>query len=275
MGEEDKGRYDMTGQNELTLTSFRLKPNTYVSYLDTDVYAAIEFKNISQHTLEICKITCSFQTESDMSPHKSILELHTSIPPNNRSPTLKIPLHIDLELSGGTNISTLQVEYLISESISRTVTFGIPDTKFLIIQPKDSPEKDFFLSHKAPDDQYIAQKLHHHLKKIGFNGYVAEDYPMPGFDIWNDKIFPAIDDSVGVIILWTKNAKKHYENIFREIKHAQKKEKIIVILAEKDLEIPKILPQTTEYIQADGDINDQELVKLVNAIHKAYMNGNF
>ena len=265
----------MVEQNELSLTGFWLKPNTYVSYLDDDVYVTIEFKNISQHTLEICKITCSFQTESDMSPRKSILELHMPIPPNNRSRLLKISLPIDLELSGGTNTSTLQVEYLINKSVHRTVGFGIPDTKSLIIHPKHSPEKYFFLSHKDPDDRDIAQKLDHHLKKIGFNGYVAEDYPVPGFDIWNDKIFPSIDDCVGVIILWTENAEKYSKNIFREIKYAQKKKKIIVILAEKDIEIPKIFPKTKEYVKADGDINDQELVKLVNVIHKVYMSGKF
>ena len=264
----------MVEYNELILSGFWIMPNTYVSYLDNDVRAVVEFKNISKHTLEICKITCSFQAEEYMIIPESSIEQHASIPPNNIS-SITIPLKIGLELSGGTNTLTLQVEYLINKSAPRTITFGIPDTKSLIINPKHPPEKYFFLSHKDPDDQDIAQRLDHYLKKIGFNGYVAEDYPMPGLDIWDDKIFPAIDDCVGVIILWTKNAEKYSKSIFREIKHAQKKKKIIVILAEKGIGIPKILPKTTEYVKADGDINGQELVKLVNVIYKTYMSGKF
>ena len=87
------------------------------------------------------------------------------------------------------------------------------DTKYIIINPKHSPEKHFFLSHKDPENTFIASRLDHYLKKIGFIGYVAENDPKPGLDIWTEKIFPihrrlCMHDS-----FMDKECYKFYQNI--------------------------------------------------------------
>ena len=127
--------------------------------------------------LELTKITCSFQTENLMPKHEVSIEPHEIIRPNNRSSVLTITLKIGLELNIGTNSLVLDVEYVMDRSAPKKIIFDPSDTKYVIISPKYSPERHFFISHKAPEDQYIALSLDHHLKKIGFRGYVAENDP--------------------------------------------------------------------------------------------------
>ena len=262
-------------QDDLVLEDFWIEPRSYVSYLDRDLYVCTEFRNASEHILEINKITCSFHVEESLPRHTVCIEPHTSIRPGNRSPILKIPLAIDLSLSGGTNIPVLEAEYTIDKSTPKKAHFGHPDTKHVIINPKRSPEKHFFLSHKDPEDTDLASRLDRHLTKIGFIGYMAENYPRPGLDIWNEKIFPVIDDSVGMIVLWTQNSAKTPKAILREIRYAKKKEKIIIPLVEKGTDIPDDLKGTKEYVNTTGDITDLDLVKLVKSIDNIYTLGRF
>ena len=264
----------MDEQNELILEHVWIEPNTYVSYLD-DVRIKIEFKNASDYTLEINKITCSLQAEDHMPRHESSITPHESIHPNNRSSTLTILIKIGLELNIGTNSPVFDVEYAAGRSARKKVTFGPPDTKYLIINPKHSPEKHFFLSHKDPKDKTIALSLDRHLEKIGFRGYVAENDPKPGLDIWDEKILPSIDDCVGMIVLWTRNAAKDPKSISKEIEYAIKKEKRVFLLAENGIDIPSGLGKTTEHITTGARVTDRDLVYLVNAIHDVYKQGGF
>ena len=71
----------MSGQDELILEYFSIEPRNYISYLDEDLYAHIEFRNASERMLEISKITCSFQVEESLPRCKAYIEPHMSIRP--------------------------------------------------------------------------------------------------------------------------------------------------------------------------------------------------
>lgn len=264
----------MNEQKELALEGFWIRPRSYVSYLDDDLFVFVEFRNNSDAIIEIKSITCSFQVEPSLPKHASQIFPHISMRPNNRSSILKIPFTVELTLQFATNYPDLDVEYTIDKN-TKTVSFCNPDTRCIIINPKHPPEKHFFLSHKDPENTGLAERLDRHLQKIGFIGYVAENDPKPGLDIWDEKIFPSIDDSTGLIVLWTKDAANSPDTIYKEIEYANKKEKRIILLAEKDVEIPTMLQGTIEYMTIDETIADYDLVRLVDTIHNLYKLGSF
>lgn len=253
---------------ELALEGPWIEPDSYVSYLNV-VHVKLEFRNVSEHTLEVTKITCSFQSEDSLPRQEFSAKRPEIIKPNNRSATMDIPIPIGLELKAGTNSLVIDVEYTIDRSARKT-TFS--DAGYLIINPKHSPEKHFFLSHKDPENTHIASRLDHYLKKIGFIGYIAENDPKPGLDMWTEKIFPSIDDCVCMIVLWTDIA-TNSPKIPAEIEYAKEKRKRIIILAEKESKVPEIFVGTNEYIKACEEITDEDLVNLVNWIHDMYRQG--
>jgi hypothetical protein len=59
-------------------------------------------------------------------------------------------------------------------------------------------------SHKDPQDAKSSVRLQTFLFKLGFNGYLAEYTKSPGVDLWKEKIIPAIENSLGTIVLFTR-----------------------------------------------------------------------
>ena len=154
-------------------------------------------------------------------------------------------------------------------------TFNKPMDCYAMIQPIPDRGQYFFISHKDPENSKAAKILDYYLKKIGFSGYLAEENRQPGCDLWREKIFPAIENCVRLIVIWTEEAEQQPEAILREIKYAQEKNKKILLLAEKDLDIPDILQGQDEHVYVECKISESDLVKLVNDIHQMCMNGIF
>lgn len=264
----------MNEQTELSLDGFWIRPHSYVTYLD-ELVVITKFKNNSDHIIEIDTVTCSFEPEDSLSACSSSVSLMISLMPNHISSLVKIPFVVDLKLKEYTNNPTLEVTYSVNKSSTKTLKFNTPHTRCIIINPMHPPEKHFFLSHKDPKDTLISTRLNHHLMKIGFTGYVAEDDPRPGLDIWDEKIFPSIDTCVGIIVLWTSYAAADPQTIIREVEYANKKGKRVILLAEKDIDIPYLFQGTKEYLTTESKITDIELVKLVEIIEKTYDLGGF
>lgn len=172
----------MNKQEELSLEGFWIRPHSYVTYLD-ELFVVVEFKNNSDQIIEIETITCSFETEKSLLAYSSSTSPMISIQSGHRSSLVKIPFIVDLKLKEYTNNPTLDVVYRTAKSLTKTVKFGNPHTRCIIINPMHPPEKHFFLSHKDPKGTSIAIELDRHLMKIGFRGYVSENDPRPGLDI--------------------------------------------------------------------------------------------
>lgn len=264
----------MNEQTELSLDGFWIRPHSYVTYLD-ELVVITKFKNNSDQIIEIDTVTCSFEPEDSLPTCSSSASPMISLMPNHRSSLVKIPFVVDLKLREFTNNPTLEVTYSVNKSSTKTLKFCTPYTRCIIINPMHPPEKHFFLSHKDPKDTLIATRLNHHLIKIGFIGYVAEDNPRPGFDIWDEKISPSIDTCVGIIVLWTSDAAADPQRIIREVKYAKKKGKRVILLAEKNVDIPDLFQGTKEYLTTESKISNIELVKLVEVIEKIYDLGGF
>jgi len=260
--------------HELQLKGFWIRPHSYITYLEEgDI--TLEFKNVSDESIEIDKIACSFETDIGLSPTESILSPMISIKPNNIS-RVRVTFLIDLKMKLGTNFAKIDVTYRNAKSQkSTTVTFTNPYTRCIIINPIHPPEKHFFISYKGSNDRQLATKLDRHLTKIGFKGYVAENDNRPGIDIWQEKIFPAIDDCVALIVLWTSDSLTDPSTIFREVTYAKEKQKRVILLAEHGLKIPEIFLGDKEYVQIQSKITDDDLIDLVENIEKTYKGGGF
>lgn len=259
---------------ELQLKGFWIRPHSNITYLE-EGHVTLEFKNVLNESIEIDKITCSFETDIGLSPIESVLSTMISIKPNHIS-TVHIPFLIDLKMKLGTNFPKIDVNYRINKSSkSTTVTFTNPDTRYIIIHPIHPAEKHFFISYKGQQDRQLATKLDQHLTKIGFKGYVAENDYRPGTDIWTEKIFPSIDDCVALIVLWTSDSAAEPSTVFREVEYAKGKQKRVILLSEYGLDIPKIFQGDKEYVQIKSKITDDDLVNLVENIEKTYKGGGF
>ena len=265
----------MNEKTELSLEGFWIRPHSYVTYLEDDLFILVEFKNNSNHSIEIETITCLFEIEESLPEYLSVASPNISIGPKNISDMVRIPFKVDLKLHANSNYPTLIIKYRINKSVTKTIQFTNPYTRCIIINQMHLPEKHFFLSHKDPHNTSLATKLAHHLQKIGFIGYIAENDPRPGLDIWDEKIFPSIDTCFGLIVLWTSDTVKEPQTIIREVEYANKKQKRIILLAEKDIDIPELFLGTKEYLEVDGKITDVDLVNLVEIIEKIYRLGGF
>lgn len=248
--------------SKLSLVNCWSNPSLHITYLDEgSIYA--EFKNNSDDTIEVDRVICQFQTEEGLKPYQCFVNPRISIKPRNIS-KIQIPFAADLSLTAGTNSYSLVVEYRYA-GYSDMITLN-PPSKYLIIQPVRPPEKHFFVSHKDPEDTQLASKLDHYLMKIGFKGYLAEKERRPGLDIWQEKIMPAIDECVALIVLWTSNAKVKPTNILKEFDYAKDCAKKPILLVEQGVDLPDPFPQDIEFVRTPGKITEVDLIDLVKSI---------
>ena len=246
----------------LILERLKITPQLYVYMSRILIYA--EFRNDSDDEIIINSVVCSFQTEKDLPRHEIKSSRPISVPPGSRE-SLTLQLDTDLELRPSTNSSTVEVEYASGRLESETATFNTP-VAYLDIQRIPLDDAHFFISHKIPEDNKLAERLDYYLQKIGFTGYTAEGNPLLGHDLWNEKIYPEIDSCVGLIVLWTAEAERNPESICKEIEHAKEKGKRTILLREENTCIPDGL-QDIEHHSTNGKTGELDLVKLVRNIY--------
>ena len=235
-------------------------------YLNTRLIH-IELRNGSDDKITISAISCKFEMEDALNyPIKKPVNI--PLPAGHRTQQ-SIQFDVGLELTSGSNSASVEIEYLTSQMKPKTITFQRTGSSIII---KNTPSRSsYFISHKIPEDTNLAQRLVHYLEKIGFGGYNAESDRQPGQHIWNEKIYPTIDKSARLIVLWTAEAEKHPEFIKKEIQYAKKKGKRIMAFIEKDTKPSGILPNDTEYFEADSKVSERNLVMFVRSIYNLHM----
>lgn len=264
----------MDKQEELTLEKARVISEGPITYSDDrDYLIHAEFKNNTNSTITITRVTCLFKTDDNLK-HTALTTRPCPIPSGNIR-ELTIPFRVDLAMSAGTNCPTVEVEYTVGGPTPKVVKFDKTVHCYAIITHAPDRRQSFFISHKDPEDTEIAKKLDHYLKKIGFRGYIAEENRQPGLDLWREKIFPQIESCTGLIVIWTEKAKQYPKAICDEIEYAQKYDKRIIQLIEKNIDIQCILQNQNEYIHTNDKIVEQDLVDLVSSIYQMHTRGFF
>lgn len=257
----------MNKNHDLSLEDCWSFPEMYISYLQKGVIHA-EFKNNSDKVIEIKKISCQFKSNG-LEPYSPSINTIVSIQPNNLE-RIQIPFVVGLSLPMTTITYSITASYKkVGASKAITITYEAP-TRSIIVKPIRITSKYFFISHKDPDDLDLATKLDFYLRKIGLEGYIAENDRRPGLDYWDDKIFPAIDYCLAIIVIWTSNASKDCKNILREVKYAKKNGKTIIPLIERDVTIPKLFENSKEYAWISANSTDVDLIQFVTDIEKNY-----
>lgn len=259
---------------ELIVSGCWIEPHSNITYLEKSEFK-VELQNNSNKEIEIIKLSCQFQTENSVQPKIFSLEPMISVKPQNLK-FFRIPFIVDLSLRPGTNYAILEIVYRYKGEIDLvSVSFSYPETRYIMINSKHSPEKHFFISHKDPQQEEIATRLDQNLIKIGYRGYIAENDKKPGIDLWKEKILPKIDTCVALVVLWTKEAASNPEQILREVRRAKSKKKKIVVLAENDVYIHDIFKGTKEYTSVDSKINELDLIQLVERIENTHQSGGY
>ena len=259
---------------ELTLEGVWILDSPNIFYLcnDSSIYA--EIRNNSNHPIKINTVTYSFQVDTHLPTCKEKTHHHVTIKPYHMS-TLNIPLKIGLTLSGYTNRVTIVAEYTVGQSAPRKIVLEGATCYAVINNIPLRHNKYFFVSHKAPENMEITNQLVCYLNKIGFDGYVAEQDLKPGYDLWSEKIFPAIDACHGLIVLWTAEAMKNPNNMHKEVKYAQRKNKKIIEIIEKNTWSEETSSKTVEHILIDGKISKINIANLATTIYNLYRRGDF
>ena len=256
----------------LALESHTSVPELHAVFLDEGIIFT-EFRNNSQNIIEIHEVSCQFTSEDGLKPTKFINDEHVYLKPK-KTRIIQIPVNFGLELKMGTNAYTISVKFKPDGS-SRMKNLPFSQHRMnLIIHPRRDFHDEFFESHKIPQDTPIAKKLKYYLEKSGFKGFIAEEDVRLGINLWDEKIYPSIDQCKALIVIWTKNSQKNKKSIEREIKYAKEKNKPIIPIIEGNLTVPKIISSEKEYFKVQK-ITDKDLIKIVTAINKRYESGDY
>ena len=253
---------------DLSLESCQSSPTRDITYLE-DGYIFLEFKNNSDQEIEIVKIVAQFQTELGLTPYEAQVSPMISVKSRNRSQIIRVPFVADLSLTGDTNSCSIVVTYKHLDS-PRPFIQSHPLVKSLIIGPVTRQVRTLFISHKDPEDAPIARNLGRYLRKVGFEGYLAEDDRQPGQDLW-DKIKSKIDESLTLVALWTHNTGADPAFMKRELEYAISKGKKPVLFAEEGSDVPDAFPKGIEFERIR--MTKGELVEMVRSMERAYRAG--
>ncbi len=253
---------------ELSLESCQSSPGRDITYLE-DGYIFLEFKNNSDREIEIVRVVAEFQTELGLKPYVAQVSPMISVKPRNRSQIIRVPFVADLSLRSDTNSCSVEVTYKHLDS-SQPLIQSYPLVKALIIGPVTRQVRILFLSHKDPEDAPTARDLSRYLKKIGFEGYLAEDDRRPGQDLW-EKIKSKIDESLTLVALWTNNTEADAAFMKRELEYAISIGKKPVLFAEENSDVPDTFPKGIEFERIRR--TEAELVEMVKSIERSYRAG--
>ncbi len=240
-----------------------------ITYLE-EGFVSIEFRNNSDKTIEIVKVSVQFQTERELTPYEVSVSPIMQLRANNHSPMIRVPFVVGLSLIEATNSYSIRVSYRVSQT-SQLLNQSYDSAKSLIIRPIARPvRRKFFVSHKIPEDTRPASRLDHYLRKVGFEGYVAENDKLPGARLW-DKLRREIDDCQALIVIWTSNVLLNPSEMRKEIDYASSIEKTIVLFSEEE-NVPDWFPKrTVEFTRTQ--MAESDLVEIAKSIERAYRAG--
>ena len=234
----------------------------------------IQIRNRSGVPIIIEKIECPFHVDPGVEPYTPFITPHLTLDHDRLSRPQRVVFDANLAIEANTNYYGIVIHY--RDKSNEVRTFSHNPQKYIIFTPLGPCESHFFISHKDPQDTSIGKQLAHFLRKVGFNGYLSEDDHRPGIDLWKDKIPLAIQDSVGVIILWTTKASREPEKIYREIKIAKSFKRPLILAREHGVRVPDIFPKKKiEYYKLEKPISASQLIKLSCSIEDIYSHGGY
>ena len=262
------------GGPEIGLESCSVGESTYAPFMTTRRYIQAVFKNNTDLPVTITRITCWFESEPGLTARRHSANDPIDIVPGGRSEPIIIQFTVDLNLRPSTNIAHIKIEYALNHGPVNTLEFDNPNTTHMIVVPITAvPKHQLFISYKISADTKLAHELLRYMNKIGFRGYIAEDDPRYGHDMYTGKFAPEIDNSDALIVLWTRDASADPGTMQWELEYALDSKKRILLIKEDGVDPPPELSERTERFNAGSPITILDLVKFVTKFYHGYQMG--
>lgn len=260
--------------HDIELESCSIGDATYAPFMTTLRYIQVVFKNNTNVPVTITRITCWFEPEQGLPTRLHTVNLPIGVAPGGRSEPIIIPFTVDLALRSSSNSARVEIEYTARRGDPKTLLFRSPDTAHMVVVPITTiPENQLFISYKISTDTWLAHELHKYLNKIGFRGYIAEDDPRYGHDMYTGKFVPEINNSAALIVLWTRAASTDPGTMQWELNHALETKKRILVIKEDGIDPPPALSDRTERFHAGSPITVSDLVMFVTKFYRSYKLG--
>lgn len=240
--------------------SFLLKMTwTMFYHVDKEEYSPLyygtlsaEIENKSNARLLILRVVLNFDWMGDVYWYK---DCNVELKPNERKKLPDVGFEIELDAEVGTHLFRPGIvsKNLSATGWSESELSYVGKGKHIIV--KKAPKRDavVFISHSNhADDEHIVELCKKSLQNCGFDPYLAEGDPKPGYPLWL-KIYDMVRKANSILILWT-NRGAESGDIREEIGIAigAKKTKKMVPLVEKGVE-PKGSLKGLEYVIFDPD----------------------
>lgn len=125
---------------------------------------------------------------------------------------------------------------------------------YLIIREAPAHESaEVFVSFLDHENEALGDLAEMYLQRAGMRPYLAKRDTRTGCDYWKDKIYPAIERSCGVLVVWSADAVRRPENVVREMEHAQSVGVPVGLFLERGAKPPRLYPQAIkEYAAFDN-----------------------
>lgn len=230
-------------------------------YLDKEEYSPLDYgylsaeiKNKSKTRLLIPRAVLNIDWMEDEDEYW-YKDCNVELKPNETKKLPSFGFDIELDAELGTHLFKPGVlsKSLSTSGWSESELAYVGKGKHIII--KETPERNaiVFVSHSNHvDDEHVVKQCKKSLQKCGFEPYLAEGDPKPGYPLWL-KIHDMIRKANAILILWT-NRGAESGDIREEIGIAvgARKTKEMVPLVEKGVE-PKGSLKGLEYVIFDPD----------------------
>jgi hypothetical protein len=101
---------------------------------------------------------------------------------------------------------------------------------------------EVFISFVEENDS-LAECAARYLRRAGMRPYIAKHDSRVGCDYWEEKIYPAIDRSAGVLVIWTAETAARPASVLREIERARNSGRSFGLYLASGVAAPKQYPR--------------------------------
>lgn len=231
-----------------------------ITYLSRGSYA-FWINNISTAVLHVRSAAVQLQGESPSVHGKPSLisrskDLDMRLETGSRG-AVRISVTAPLLAQAGSNSFSVSADFEVigDDRIGTPRSARRDQFDYLILGDALShPAAEVFVSFIDPENYPHAEVTALYLSRAGMQPYLAKRDMRTGCDYWQDKIFPAIDRSAGLLVIWTEETLRRPELVVREIQRAQSSGVPVGLFLARGVQPPDQCPQAiVEYASFDPD----------------------
>jgi hypothetical protein len=110
-----------------------------------------------------------------------------------------------------------------------------------VFQQSGGEPRSVFVSFKDPEDLELAELASELLERAGIEPYLAKTDSRTGSAYWN-KIYKAIRNAEGTLVIWTSSAAANRDNVIRELNYSKKHGTSVGLFLQRGVTAPPEYP---------------------------------